>query len=323
MADSNAAHAARGGTAALPVPENDVAMSRFTLRFSVGERTVLKATRSVGAQEASLLELLEQRPPPVHDLPDGVIYRSMPVGMLAGLNLGPSRIVYRREAYPRYFTDLGGTFDAYLAAMSGNARSTLRRKVKAYAKSCGEPDFREYRTPPQLAEFFELASLLSKRTYQHRRLNAGLPDSAAFRSEALAKAARDEIRAYLLFHNGRPVSYLYAPSDEGVVVYDRLGYDPDYAQHSVGAVLQFEVMNRLFGEGRWRYFDFTPGDGQHKRQFATGSVECADVLILPNSAANRALVGAHRSFCAAVERAGAWAERHGARTRLRRLLRGV
>jgi CelD/BcsL family acetyltransferase involved in cellulose biosynthesis len=298
-------------------------MSRFTLRFSVGERTILKATRSVGAQEASLLQVLEQRPPPVHDLPDGVIYRSMPAGMLAGLDLGPSRIVYVREAYPRYFTDLSGTFDGYLAAMSGNARSTLRRKVKAYTKSCGELDFREYRTAPQIAEFFELASELSKRTYQHRRLNAGLPDSAAFRAAALARAARDEVRAYLLFHDGRPVSYLYAPSCEGVVVYDHLGYDPDYAQHSVGTVLQFEVMSRLFGEARWRYFDFTPGDGQHKRQFATGSAECADVLILPNSAANRALIGAHRSFCAAVERAGAWAERHGAKARLRRLLRGV
>ena len=33
-------------------------------------------------------------------------------------------------------------------------------------------------------------------------------------------------------------------------------------------------------EGASAWFDFTEGEGQHKRQFATGGVDCVDLLLL-------------------------------------------
>jgi len=117
------------------------------------------------------------------------------------------------------------------------------------------------------------------------------------------------LRTYILFDAGRPISYLFLRVRDGVLLYEYVGYHPDFVHLSPGTVLQFDVMQRLFAEGGYRYFDFTVGDGQHKRQFSTGMVECVDLVILPPTPANRLLIGADRSFNRSVARAGALAER--------------
>jgi CelD/BcsL family acetyltransferase involved in cellulose biosynthesis len=118
-----------------------------------------------------------------------------------------------------------------------------------------------------------------------------------------ALAARDALRGWLLFVAGRPVSYLYAPAKGTTLDYAHLGYDPDFADLSPGAVLQFEAMRQLIEEKRFTLFDFTEGEGQHKRQFGTGAVECLDLLLLKPSLANllagHALNGFDRAISAA------------------------
>ena len=59
-------------------------------------------------------------------------------------------------------------------------------------------------------------------------------------------------------------------------------------------------MQDLFGEGRFAAFDFTEGEGQHKRQFATGGVACVDLLLLRPTVANRAVMAALGGFDGAV-----------------------
>lgn len=196
-----------------------------------------------------------------------------------------------RQRYARRYTDLALGFEAYFGRFSAKRRSTLRRKERRLAERCGGAlDIRSYRTPAEVEAFFSLARPLSGRTYQEQRLGAGLPDSAAFRSQAAKLAAADRLRAWLLFVDGAPAAYLYAPADGATVIYDYLGYDPDLADFSPGTVLQLHAMRELMEERRFRWFDFGGGDGDHKRQFATGAVECVDMLLLrrqslPNAAA--------------------------------------
>ena len=64
------------------------------------------------------------------------------------------------------------------------------------------------------------------------------------------------------------------------VIYAHVGHDPAFNDLSPGAVLQLEAMRDLFDEGGFARFDFTEGEGQHKRQFATGGVACVDLLLL-------------------------------------------
>ena len=82
-----------------------------------------------------------------------------------------------------------------------------------------------------------------------------------------------------------------------------------------------EALRLLFAEQRFRYFDFTEGDGAHKALFGTHSVACCSFLLLRRTAANRALLGARDAFDAGVARLKAMAQDGGSLASARKLLR--
>lgn len=296
-------------------------------RFQVGERTLLTVRRHLVTYKYSLGDILNDAGPAIPALPsdaEGVIVRSLPAARIGGLrDLAEGALVYVRQEYPRYYMRLDTSYEAYLAQFSAKTRSTLKRKVRKFEtlSDDGRLDIREYRTVPELEQFHGLAREVSRKTYQERLLDSGLPDTASHLAEMRRLAAEGNVRAWLLFLNGQPVSYLYTPIRDGSVVYDYLGYDPAFASHSPGTVLQLEALERLMAEGCHRLFDFTEGEGAHKKLFATGSVDCADVVVLRATLANAGLIRAHRTFHALVEAAGRQTERLGLKAKLKRWLR--
>ena len=84
-------------------------------------------------------------------------------------------------------------------------------------------------------------------------------------------------------------------------------------------MLQLEAMKQLTAEQRFSLFDFTEGEGQHKRQFATGGIDCVDLLLLRPTPANLAIGGALAAFDGGVAVAKAAATRLGLLGALRRL----
>ncbi|MFN7159583.1 MAG: GNAT family N-acetyltransferase, partial [Erythrobacter cryptus] len=86
-------------------------------------------------------------------------------------------------------------------------------------------------------------------------------------------------------------------------------------------VLQIEALERLFGEARYRWFDFTEGEGPHKAMFGTHSAACTSLVLLRPTLANRALLASRGAFDAGVAQAKALAARSGALARIRAGLR--
>ncbi|MEQ9662868.1 MAG: GNAT family N-acetyltransferase [Parasphingopyxis sp.] len=278
-------------TAALPQP----------LRFQVGARTLLAVRRRLVRIGLSLGDALGDKAvilPPLAPGDHGYLVTSLPVSRRDAVEAQmPGALPLERQRYARRYADLSASFDDYMATFSGKSRSTLRRKVRKFEKlSGGMLDLRCYRTLGEMSEFYDLARQVSEKTYQERLLDAGLPDGADAQAEMRRLAGRDELRAWLLFVDGEPVSYLYAPADGDTLIYAYLGYDPAFAKYSPGAVLQIEAMRQVIEEGRFRRFDFTEGDGQHKRQFATGSVDCVDLLLLKPTFGHRALIASLKGF---------------------------
>jgi CelD/BcsL family acetyltransferase involved in cellulose biosynthesis len=154
-----------------------------------------------------------------------------------------------------------------------------------------------------------------------RLLDAGLPDSPAFREAAASLAADDKLRAFLLFDGEKPVSYLYCPVEDGIVVYAYLGYDPGYARLSVGTVLQWLALQSLFEERKFRLFDFTEGQSEHKRFFATHERECANVFWLTDTLGNRILVRAHEAMNRFSTWLGGKLDELGLKAKIKRLMR--
>jgi hypothetical protein len=231
-------------------------------------------------------------------------------------------IRYLMKRYRHCFIDLSGTFESYRSKFSSKTRSTIARKVKKFSEHCGgQLRWASYRTEAEISEFLVLASQLAVRTYQEKLLGLGLPATEGFSAWARAEAGADRIRAFLLFDRDRPVSYLFCPVDAGVVEYAYLGYDPEYRIHSVGTVLQWLALEALFAEQRFQCFDFTEGESDHKRLFATHERHCANVLFLRDDLRGNALVLAHRWLDMFTERVGRRLDDWGLRTRLKRFLR--
>jgi CelD/BcsL family acetyltransferase involved in cellulose biosynthesis len=170
-------------------------------------------------------------------------------------------------------------------------------------RSGGALDLRLYRLPGEMDEFHRHARAVSARTYQERLLHAGLPSDAEFREELRQRAAHDAMRGWVLFLEGEPISYLYAPAEGATLIYAYLGYDPDHAALSPGTVLQFEAMRQLFEEDRFSLFDFTEGEGQHKSLFGTGTVQCVDLLLVKPTFSNLAAGNLLNGFDAGVAKA--------------------
>ena len=152
-------------------------------------------------------------------------------------------------------------------------------------------------------------------------MDAGLPDSEAFQSELESLAAQDLARGYILFDGQKPTAFLFCPIRDGVLLYQYLGYDPDYMNWSAGTVLQWLALEAIFNEGRFSIFDFTEGQSDHKRFFATDSVGCANVYFLRKTLGNMLLVNAHIGMEDLSKKAGDLLDRMGLKTKIKKLIR--
>ena len=253
----------------------------------------------------------------------GFMIRGLPViAELPAISRSENYLFYMSSQYCHCYIDLGIGFEAYKQKFSAKTRSTINRKIRKYQDSCGGNIlWKSYQSPEEIREFFQLARAVSKLTYQERLLNAGLPDTEEFIRDAEQLAAEQRLRAYLLFDGEKPVSYLYCPVHDEVLIYAYLGYDPAYMQLSVGTVLQWLALEALFAERRFRYFDFTEGQSDHKRLFATHQQQCANVLILRKSLKNYLIVYSHRSLEIFSGWLGEILERFGLKAKIKRLLR--
>jgi CelD/BcsL family acetyltransferase involved in cellulose biosynthesis len=259
------------------------------LPFRIGARTVWQVRRRLVRVAVPLERVITGEVPPLppgND--DGYLIVSLPTDALALLLAAqPHLKPFIRQRYRRFYAELDRGFDHWLRTLSSKSRSTLKRKVRKLAeRSGGTLDLRCYRTPAEVEEFYRHARAVSALTYQERLLRSGLPEGEQALSAMRELAGRDAMRGWILFVEGRPVAYLYAPAEGPTLIYAYLGYDPEAADLSSGTVLQYEAMRELMEEGRFRLFDFTEGEGQHKRLFSTGEVECVDLLLLKPTPAN-------------------------------------
>ena len=297
------------------------------LNFRIGARTLMAVQRAMVRVPLSLDEAREGRLPVLPPLPrdaHGYVVTSLPEDRLEAMVYASGRMIgFVRQKYTRYYADLTGGFDAYMAGLSSNARQAVRRKAKKIAQeSGGDLDIRAYRTPAELEAFHDIARRIALRTYQEKLMGEGLPASPEFIRGMLAQAAADDVRAWLLFIAGEPAAYLYCPAHGETLVYEYVGHDPAFNDLSPGAVLQVEAFRDLFDEQKFARFDFTEGDGQHKRQYATGGVPCVDLLLLRPSLTNRVTTAALGGFNRTVAGGKALVEAAGLEKLSKKLRRG-
>lgn len=298
----------------------------YELKYQLGEITLGQQQVKVLRTVYSLNDIRSfSGDPQLPTLPpklDGYLLANIPGECTSrGIEPAGELLRYCLKSYRRCYIDMSDGFEAYQAKFSGKTRSGINRKVRKFAEQAKSLDFRCYRTPNEISEFFELARPVSAASYQHRLLDCGLPDGPEFVAGAREAAARDAVRAFLLFSNGHPVSYLYCPMSDGVLEYAFLGYVPQFARLSPGTVLQWLALETLFAERRFTAFDFTEGESEHKLFFSTHQVPCSLRLLLRSSARTKLIAGLHRGVDLASEKIGDSLDRFGLKSRIKKWLR--
>ena len=302
----------------------------YRLRFQLSDLTIFSRNIRVCARQLRLTESIDAvgrhlRPDgPIPDDCRGYLLRGLPTREFPRVvfNEGPF-LCYVLSQASRYYIDLRGTFDEYVQRhFSAKTRSTIRRKVRKFAEYCdGELIWKAYRSPAEMAEFLAGARRVATETYQEKLFQGGIPSDDEFQARMQDEADHGNVRAYLLFHGDRPVSYLCLTADKGTLTYDYLGYLPEYAGWSVGTVLQWLALESLFDEGRFQLFDFTEGEGDHKRLFATDHLVVANVFFLRRTAGNYLLVWSHRASNAFSSLIGDVLDRWNLKKRIKRFIR--
>ena len=295
-----------------PAMSADSVAAEVALPFQVGARTLASVRRRLVRLSVPLDQALAGETLTLPGLPakaDGYLIRALPDAMRAGLD-APGLRAFTRQSYPRHYARIDQGFDAWFAGLSANGRSTLKRKRRKLEEASGGAlDVRQYSRPGEVAEFFAHARSVSAETYQERLLDAGLPADALPGMRALAE--RGAMRGWLLCLDEQPISYLYAPAQGRTLLYAHLGYRSAFGHLSPGSVLQLEAMRMLLEERAFDYFDFTEGDGQHKRQFASASQPSHDLNLIRDTLANRAALRSLDAFDHSVALAKRAAHRLG------------
>jgi hypothetical protein len=299
------------------------------LKFQISDFTIASVRLPLASRFAEIADVAASADrvlpgPPDRSVNDrGYVVWSQPISApLPVLRMCDQKIIYVPRQYRRFFIELQGGFEAYMAHFSSKSRATLKRKIRKFAeRSGGAIEWRCYRTPEEVGEFFGLAGPLALKTYQERLFGGGLQCDAESVAAALSEATQDRVRCYLLYLEGRPIAYQYCPSEDGALIYDRQGYDPEYAALSPGTVLQVLIIEALFKEGRFNLLDFTEGEGQHKELFATRSQLCADIFAFDRRPSLLLAVISHHVVARFSSALGRVADRFGIRGRVRRLIR--
>ena len=300
-----------------------------TLRFRLGEFVLFKARIPMRVLPFEVISSTEQpetlREPdtPLQRGERGYLMRCLPLpGPQPVLATSGDWLRYIPEQFNRFYVDLGQTFAQYSGKFSSKTRSTIRRKIKKFEKEARDGmHWQRYGTPEEMRTFYGHARAVSSRSYQENLLDAGLPEGDDFVDEMLTLAAADRARGYIIFDGERPVTYMYCPITDGVLQYQFLGYDFDYVKWSVGTILHWLAFEDIFAEGRYRYFDFTEGQSEHKRMYSTGGLLCGNVYVFPRTLRNRVLVQAHRGINGLSDALVRQLDRMGLKAKIKQFLR--
>lgn len=252
------------------------------------------------------------------------LIRSHPIqAPLPRLSFLPERIRYVPRQYEYFYIDLRGSFADYLSRLSGQTRHNLRRVLRRFAEqSGGTIAFQEFREPERMTEFHRLAWAVSRKSYQHRLLQDGLPADAEFGRQLTERARCGAVRGYILSLRDSPVAFGLCVAEGDILAYQRTGYDPDLRRHSPGNVLLYLMLERIYAEGRFRLLDMGGGDHPYKSVFATNSMRCADIYYFRPTAYHLLLLCAHTGWFMATRASAAALERFALRGAVRRSLRG-
>jgi len=229
------------------------------------------------------------------------------------------------EPFEHQFARLPDTYEEYLGQLGSRSRQSVQYSERKLAKDMdGKVRAVCFESVDAVERFLADGSAVSRNTYQWNLLGLGLRDTPELRGQLKMAAERGWLRSYILYCREQPVAFMLGYQYAGCYYYTDVGYEPGYADWSVGSVLQLKVIQDLYArDGRPGIFDFSTGYGSHKARFANFSRREANVLLLPRSLKNRAIASAFLLNERSSAKATALMQRLGLKARIKKWVRRI
>jgi len=229
---------------------------------------------------------------------------------------------YVPQADVLYYVTINGEFDQYIRKFSTKSRQNLTRSVRKFLEE--KPGLNRcdvFTTPEEMPRFHLEATEISKKTYQTRLLGSGLPATATFLQAMCKTASEGRARGYLLYSGEQAIAFAWCRQENASLVYDVVGYLPEFASSSPGTVLLYLILQDLFKLGCYEILDFGPGEAQYKSMFSTHRQAFIDAYLFRSTLKNSALVRGHYFLSNFSSTVGSMLEKMGVKRKIKSLIR--
>ncbi len=165
-----------------------------------------------------------------------------------------------------------GDWEGYFASRSSKTRQEWRRRQRRAAEIGFE--LSEYRSFETVGRHFPTALEVEASGWKGAAGSAIREDAPAltFYTSVVPKlAARGLVRLYLWRIEGRTAAFQLCIVDGDALRSLKIGFDPEFARHAPGQMLQLAILRELFQEEGIRRFDLLGPETPQKRMWATGN----------------------------------------------------
>lgn len=239
---------------------------------------------------------------------DGVYLDSVPVESFLWQYLLTSPLIKERfivhipDGTRKHFSlILPPSFHDYLAGFKKKKRAELRRRLKIFHENNGN-DKALVRVDKvgQVQMFLQLASAVSKKSWQHRVLGPRLTLTDDFNHRLTRLAEKKMLRAYLLFFRGKPCAFRLGYQYGDRYVSAETGYDQSFSDISPGKILTLLMIEDLTAYKPPNMVDFGIGYAEWKKDLCNTCSEDASVFLLRKNMRNKLISISHSGFCTTV-----------------------
>jgi CelD/BcsL family acetyltransferase involved in cellulose biosynthesis len=188
-----------------------------------------------------------------------------------------------RRRTTHWALSLPDSFDEFVRSRSKKTRENLRVYRNRLHRDHGDAlSLRVYREPGELEELLGVVEEVAAKTYQ-RGLGVAPPDSLEERTLTTLQLERGWYRAWVLSANDRPIAFWSGAGFNGTFFVGTPGYDPEFAEYSIGTYLLMRVIEDLIADDAIHRLDYGQGESEYKRRFGSDCWEEEDVLVFaPN-----------------------------------------
>ncbi|MEI7894955.1 MAG: GNAT family N-acetyltransferase, partial [Myxococcales bacterium] len=227
------------------------------------------------------------------------------------------------EPSKRWRTRIPASFAAYEASLGKKRRYQFRTAGRKLDEAVGEPVLIERVTKPaEMGAFLKSVERISALSWQGRRLGQVLEVESTGARKLKELAERGWFRGYLLRAEGEAIAFVIGFQSDKRYVYEKIGYDPAWGEHSPGNVLLYRLIEDLCSFEPPEWLDFGFGESQYKRVFGNDWYEEQNVYLIRRSLYTGMARATQRVFRATSDEARRVLDRLGLRERVRRILRG-